>query len=1024
VFKSFRSKGFSPIAATALAALTAAAPYAAAQTAPQLLPYTAKVLAGGASAGPSNTGGTATTVGASCQRTVTTATGTAVTSSGFTSYNAIGDGCLATEVTLSAGTSGPRYAITDASGAVYFSDYYNYSVRRIDPVTGVVTTIVGGGTNATAGGSCGTKDATHTVLANDKFGDGCLGTSVALGKPTALAFATIPGSTATGDLFFSDTYNYNVRRMSMTNGGVAAVVLTSGGSGYTAPPTVTFSAPASGTAAIGTAVINSSGIVTRVTITSAGSGYTPGTMPTVTFSASQGGLTATGTAVYTGVMSIVAGSYNGGSTSAKGYSAGCNASAPASATLGTTCLLDAPYGISFDTLGNLYIAEEYYEAILALNLGTTASTIYPTGGSPITLAPGILTGIAGARTPTSGTTTGNSGCNYANYVNGMEATLNYLDAPYGVALDSSGNIYVADEFNNAVAEINPSTGYLNNFTGLYPGSGTGTVNAATKRGPVGFTVGSDFGIALDPANNFYQTDSLAGYIWRVDSPTQTMYTVGGGGAATIAGSACPSSSFTATDAFGDGCPAVQANYSKSCAGTAGCPTNGYSSTGIFGVFADAYGDVFTGDEGNGLVREIASGTQFGATGATATDYIDIHFAAGDTPLITPAPTASTYTIAAPSTAFVVTTAIPANSTVFALGTASCTVNTDNNGTSNTTDCVVPVTASPTVSGQYTGTLSVKSAYVTTATSFALSGNFVQSPITRVALTSAGIVGCGGSTYATVTSVILTASLTANGPNNPSGNIVFTATSGGVVTTLGTIAVGNIGTPAVPVYGAKLPYTFATAGTYTVTATYSGDTVAPIYFLGSANSTTLISRAATFRLANTGYQQASVTPGQTALYSFLISQGNYTGTIGFTVTGLPANSSYTISPTTVTGIGCVATNTVALSILTQAQQVVTPGGLDGSGHGLFRALSLLSGLGLALLIGLRRRRLPMRFAQIGMMLALFLMAGSTLGCGKAIGTVLQPATPASPVGAPYTITVTPTTTVGTAPAPVTFSLTVL
>jgi hypothetical protein len=78
-----------------------------------------------------------------------------------------------------------------------------------------------------------------------------------------------------------------------TKGGVTGVTITSGGSGYAAAPTVTFSAPASGTTATGTATITS-GAVTSVTITDPGSGYT--SAPTVTFSAPTTGTTAAGTA--------------------------------------------------------------------------------------------------------------------------------------------------------------------------------------------------------------------------------------------------------------------------------------------------------------------------------------------------------------------------------------------------------------------------------------------------------------------------------------------------------------------------------------------------------------------------------------------------------------------------------------------------------------------------------------------------------------------------------------------------------
>lgn len=67
----------------------------------------------------------------------------------------------------------------------------------------------------------------------------------------------------------------------LSGDAVSAVVVSDGGSGYTAAPTVTFTGGA-GTGAAATATI-SAGVVTGVTITAAGSGYT--SAPSVTFSA-------------------------------------------------------------------------------------------------------------------------------------------------------------------------------------------------------------------------------------------------------------------------------------------------------------------------------------------------------------------------------------------------------------------------------------------------------------------------------------------------------------------------------------------------------------------------------------------------------------------------------------------------------------------------------------------------------------------------------------------------------------------
>jgi hypothetical protein len=55
----------------------------------------------------------------------------------------------------------------------------------------------------------------------------------------------------------------------------------------------------------------------------------------------------------------------------------------------------------------------------------------------------------------------------------------------------------------------------------------------------------------------------------------------------------------------------------------------------------------------------------------------------------------------------------------------------------------------------------------------------------------------------------------------------------------------------------------------------------------------------------------------------------------------------------------------------------------------------------------------------MAFALLLIATGTVACGKAVGTIIQPATPTGS----YTVTVTPSATVGTAPAAITFPLTV-
>lgn len=71
-----------------------------------------------------------------------------------------------------------------------------------------------------------------------------------------------------------------------------------------------------------------------------------------------------------------------------------------------------------------------------------------------------------------------------------------------------------------------------------------------------------------------------------------------------------------------------------------------------------------------------------------------------------------------------------------------------------------------------------------------------------------------------------------------------------------------------------------------------------------------------------------------------------------------------------------------------------------------ALSMLLGVGLALLIGLRRRRAVLRFSQLWMALALLLAAWGTVACENSVR-----ATASTPAGT-YSVTITATGSAGT------------
>jgi large repetitive protein len=860
---------------------------AEAQTAPQLLPYTSELIAGGDP--------TATfTVGATCPQAGAPNIATDI----------YGDGCLATEITFGTGTAGPRYAIADDDGNIFISDYTNGLVRRVDAITGIITAVAGGGAALTKGAACGANTS------SDILGDGCLGTAVKLGKPAGLAFDVA------GDLIFADSFNFNIRKIAATNGFV----------------------PATG-----------------------------------------------------GIITLVAGDV-GGTTSTGGFSSGVNAA--------TSSYVEDVFGISMDksgSSGNLYYADEYAKAedVSVINTNATSDTV--TG---VTVPAGQTVKIAGATAkggPCINAPTTGFGCTFGTFANNTTAlaTVTQLDAPYAVANDNNGDIYIANEFQNSVAKVN-SAGVLTLFAGTNTGSGSPTLTNTTRALATTVDMGTDFGVAADNNSNVYITDSFLGFVWRVDAATGYMYVVAGGGSGSCANPNALGSPqiYDTADTYGDGCPALQA---KLGIGALAKPTNGFNSAGVFGVTLDKYGNLFLGDDVTNIVREIATGAQFGVVGANQpTNTLEIHFGAGDTPATTGA--------------YMLTM----GTTNFSLGTATCTYN----NADTTTDCLLPVTATPTALGAFMGKLQVSSKLGGIG-NFTLSGNYAQSPNTRTSLSyTAGVSCTGTTTYSTTTSITLTATVVANGPTAPIGSgdtITFYANNGNTNAAIGTMPVSNLGTATVPVYGATLNYTFTSSGSYTLTAVYSGDS----YFKTSTgqSATTVTIATPSYNVTAISNMQSTVAQGQTALYSFTVNQNVYSGTINFAVTGLPANSSYTMSPTSITATGCSGTSTVTLSILTTPLPPSNVASIGAAGHGPWALLSLFSGLGLALFIGLRRHRMNARLGQLCMMLALLIAASGLMACNT-----LNVSAPAATPKGTYTITVTASGSAGSS-SNVTFPLTV-
>jgi len=191
----------------------------------------------------------------------------------------------------------------------------------------------------------------------------------------------------------------------------------------------------------------------------------------------------------TGIITTVAGTATGGYGGDGG---------PA-----TAALLDQPRGIAMDVEGNLYIAEYFNNTI-----------------RKVTAATGIITTIAGS--PTGGYSTHGS---YAG--DGGPATAALFDCSQGVAVDSHGNIYIADTYNNRVRRIDAMTGIITTVAGIGPtgiGSYSGDDTPATAA-----NLNLPFRIAFDKYDNMYIADWENERIRRVDAVLGIITTYAGNG---------------------------------------------------------------------------------------------------------------------------------------------------------------------------------------------------------------------------------------------------------------------------------------------------------------------------------------------------------------------------------------------------------------------------------------------------------------------------------------------------------------
>lgn len=307
--------------------------------------------------------------------------------------------------------------------------------------------------------------------------------------------------------------------------------------------------------------------------------------------------------------------------------------------------LATPYGVALDAAGNIYVADAGDDVVWKVQTNGTISVFAGTGvagyggdGGPATAAQlnvplGITVDAAGnvyfadsnnmvvRRVSTTGiiTTVAGNGSETENG-DGGPATSAGLIYPRGVAFDSAGNLYIADDYR--VRKV-AATGVITTVAGNGV-SGTGTVPFAGDGGPAtSAPLNGPAGILIDAAGNLYVADSGDQRVRKV-SATGIITTIAGGGTGGDGGPATAASLNTpvglALDSAGslfiadNGTNTVRMVSASGIISTVvGNGSAGYSGNGGPVLAAalnqpsmialDSVGDLYIADSGNSVVRE-------------------------------------------------------------------------------------------------------------------------------------------------------------------------------------------------------------------------------------------------------------------------------------------------------------------------------------------------------------------------------------------------------------------------------------
>lgn len=193
-----------------------------------------------------------------------------------------------------------------------------------------------------------------------------------------------------------------------------------------------------------------------------------------------------------GIINVVAGTHTAGYSGDGGQA--------------TAAMLSAPLAVVVDTAGNIYISEDGNNVIRKVNTAGIISTIAGNG------------------------TAGFSG-------DGGPATAAELQGPFAMAFDATGNLFIADLYNNRIRKVSVS-GIITTFAGTGTGSYTGDGGPAS-----GATLNNPIDVKFDTFGNLYVCDFYNSAIRKINT-SGTISTICGNGTPSYSGDGGPASGAT------------------------------------------------------------------------------------------------------------------------------------------------------------------------------------------------------------------------------------------------------------------------------------------------------------------------------------------------------------------------------------------------------------------------------------------------------------------------------------------------